>query len=96
MGRSAKFIASHGLDVEIGMLIWWAYDIPQPIMKDIRQHNPHALLLLAYFAVIMATGDRRYWFLNGWAKQLLDDVDRRLRSKDRFAKWLVWPRNHTR
>ncbi|KAG8162327.1 hypothetical protein KVR01_008092 [Diaporthe batatas] len=96
MERSANVIASHGPDVEVGMLLWWAYDVPKTVMDDIRQHKPHALLLLAYFAVILATADRRYWFLHGWAKQLLDDVDRRLRSKDRFAKWLVWPRDHTR
>lgn len=89
-------MASHGPDIEIGLAIWWAYDVPQTIMNDIRQHKPHALLLLAYFSVMLATTDRRYWFLQGWAKQLLDDVDRRLRSKDRFLQWLEWPRNNTR
>lgn len=92
----ANTMASHGPDIEIGLAIWWAYDVPQTIMNDIRQHKPHALLLLAYFSVMLATTDRRYWFLQGWAKQLLDDVDRRLRSKDRFLQWLEWPRNNTR
>lgn len=89
-------MASNGPDIELGLAIWWAYDVPQSVMNDIRQHKPHALLLLAYFCVLLATTDRRYWFLQGWAKQLLDDVDRRLRSKERFLQWLDWPRNNTR
>ncbi|KAG6355124.1 hypothetical protein INS49_004205 [Diaporthe citri] len=70
---TSNTIASHGPDIEIGLAIWWACDVPQTVMNDIRQHKPHALLLLAYFSVILATTDRRYWFLQGWAKQLLDD-----------------------
>lgn len=89
-------MASHGPDIEVGLAIWWAYDMPQTVMNDIRNHKPHALLLLAYFAVTLSTTDRRYWFLQGWAKQLLDDVDRRLRSKERFLQWLEWPRDNTR
>lgn len=96
MEVSSKLIAGQGPDTELGLVMWWAYDIPPTIMSDIQQHKPHALLLLAYYSVILSTTDRRYWFLRGWARQLLDDVDRRLRSKDRFLEWLVWPRTHTR
>lgn len=96
MERTSQAMASHGPDIEIGTVIWWAYDVPQTVMDDIRQHKPHALLLLAYFCVALATTDRRYWFLQGWAKQLLDDVYRRLRSKEHFVPWLEWPRNNVR
>lgn len=96
MEHTSNVMASHGPEIEVGLVIWWAYDMPQTIMNDIRNHKPHALLLLAYFAVTLSTTDRRYWFLQGWAKQLLDDVDRRLRSKERFQQWLEWPRDNTR
>lgn len=96
MQSISNTMASHGPDIEIGLAIWWAYDVPHSVMDDIRQHKPHAMLLLAYFSVLLSTTDRRYWFLQGWAKQLLDDVDRRLRSKDHFLQWLDWPRNNTR
>lgn len=96
MERVVKVMASHGPDIEVGLVIWWAYDIPQSVMNDIRQHKPHALVLLAYFSVTLSTTDRRYWFIQGWAKQLLDDIDRRLRSKERLRPWLEWPRNNTR
>ena len=96
MESSSRVMAYHGPDIEMGSVIWWAYAIPDSVMNDIRQQKPHVLLLLAYFSVTLSTTDRRYWFLQGWAKQLLDDIDRRLRSKDRFSEWLVWPRSHTR
>lgn len=96
MEYTSNVMASHGPDIEIGLVIWWAYDLRQTVTNDIRHYKPHALLLLAYFAVTLSTTDRRYWFLQGWAKQLLDDVDRRLRSKERFLPWLEWPRDNTR
>jgi hypothetical protein len=96
MEMTTKVMAYQGPDIEIGMVTWWAYDLPRTVLNDILQHKAHALLLLAYFAVILGTTDRRYWFLQGWAKQLLDDVDRRLRSKDRFVRLLEWPKNNIR
>lgn len=89
-------MAHHGPDIEVGAVIMWAYCIPPTVLHDIRQHKPHALLLLAYFSVLLSTTDRRYWFIQGWAKQILDDVDRRLRSKERFLPLLEWPRHNTR
>lgn len=86
MEQTSNVMASHGPDIEVGLATWWAYSMPQTTMNDIRHHKPHALLLLAYFAVTLSTTDRRYWFLQEWAKQLLDDVDRRLRSKKRFLQ----------
>ncbi|KAL1858730.1 hypothetical protein Daus18300_009864 [Diaporthe australafricana] len=93
---AAKHIAHQGPNIEIGSILLWVYFVPQSVMHDIRQHKPHALLLLAYFSVFLATTDRRYWFLQGWAKQLLDDVEMRLRAKNHFLKWLEWPRSNTR
>lgn len=93
---TVRLISQHGPDIEIGAVIVWAYQVPLTVLNDIRQHKPHALLLLAYFSVLLATTDRRYWFIQGWSKQLLDDIDRRLRTKERFLQWLEWPRNNTR
>ncbi|KAK2596572.1 hypothetical protein N8I77_013456 [Diaporthe amygdali] len=93
---TSRQIANHGPDIEIGCVILWAYMIPQSVVQDIRQYRHHALLLLAYFSVFLATTDRRYWFLQGWSKQLFDEVERRLRTTQRFQEWLEWPRKNTR
>jgi hypothetical protein len=74
------------------MLFMWAYLSAETILADVRALNPHALLLLAYFGVLFKVVESSFWFIEGWGKQLVADIDMRLSGYRELGGLMKWPR----
>ncbi|KAM0287239.1 hypothetical protein ACHAQH_000553 [Verticillium albo-atrum] len=92
LNKVTRLMAHAGVHVECGMAMFWPYVIPQRIMHDIEALNPHALLLLSYFCVFLSILEGRYWFIRGWAKPLMADIDLQLSHHRELAELLKWPK----
>ncbi|KAF2452812.1 hypothetical protein BDY21DRAFT_424866 [Lineolata rhizophorae] len=67
----------------------WPAAVPPEYMKLLRQREPRALVLLAYFAMLLHDYDRR-WILDGWARRVVMSVECLLREE--WRHWLEWPK----
>ncbi|EHY61059.1 hypothetical protein ABEF92_003100 [Exophiala dermatitidis] len=68
----------------------WLYSLTDEFVDHLLRKEPLALLLLAYYAVLIRTMEHR-WFMQGWAEYLLMSV--RGLVGEELARWLVWPEN---
>ncbi|RKK08004.1 hypothetical protein BFJ63_vAg3484 [Fusarium oxysporum f. sp. narcissi] len=89
-------VAMAGINVELGNVVNWPLNLSDTFMSDIKQFRPHALLILAYFAPILGMADRSFWFLHGWSKYLLADIEQRLNNLPELIRYLEWPKAHVR
>lgn len=74
------------------LLMAWAYIVPDTVIGDLRAFGPHAMLLAAYFATLIGCFENSFWYVRGWAKATVNDVDRRVVGWPEFAELMVWPR----
>jgi hypothetical protein len=63
---------------------------PEHFFIQVKQRQPHALLLLAYFGTILYELDG-YWFLNGWGRDIVSVVDDLL--GEYWSEWIAWPKS---
>lgn len=89
---SAKLFALAGLHVETGAAIFWLYTVHDSIFIDLNAQRPHALLLFAYFLVHLAVLEGSFWYLRGWARQLMVKIEDGLADQPRFQELLQWPK----
>ncbi|GKT47199.1 sterol uptake control protein 2 [Colletotrichum spaethianum] len=61
---------------------------PQRYFTLLHQRQPQALVLFAYFGVLLH-GLNHHWFLQGWGKDIVEVIDELLGSY--WRPWLVWP-----
>ncbi|KAI9148775.1 Sterol uptake control protein [Paramyrothecium foliicola] len=66
----------------------WLYFIEDDFIAPFKEKSPPALILLAYFAVLLQTLDH-IWYMKGWAKHILEGVREAIDT--RYAAWLLWP-----
>lgn len=74
------------------LLMAWAYVVNDIVISDLRAFGPHATLLAAYFASLIGCFEGGFWYVRGWAKAIVDDVDRRLAGWPELAELMVWPK----
>ncbi|KAH6880461.1 hypothetical protein B0T10DRAFT_412199 [Thelonectria olida] len=89
--RATRLVALAGVYVESGAVLVWMYGIHDSILVDIGSHRPHALVILAYYCVLLATLEMSSWCGRGWARQLLDDIEVKLTGHPKFLAMLQWP-----
>ncbi|KAL5592439.1 hypothetical protein FOBRF1_013465 [Fusarium oxysporum] len=85
-------MAHAGVNVEMGMLVFWPYVISENIMVDIETQNPYAMVLLAYFAIPLCVLEHRFWFLSGWSKRLFAQIDICLKDHQALLDMVKWPK----
>ncbi|OJI91517.1 hypothetical protein ASPTUDRAFT_38545 [Aspergillus tubingensis CBS 134.48] len=81
----------HDAGCTIGRLAMMVYDwicCFDPGLSDFQRREPVALVLLAYFLVIMKIHDE-VWFARGWAEHIIGGIEECLGREDR--RWLQWP-----
>lgn len=66
----------------------WLYRLQDTFIARLRQKEPQALLILAYYVPLLGTVEP-CWFLTGWAEHLLKSI-RDMLSTD-MLDWLEWP-----
>jgi hypothetical protein len=87
--NSTRQIELAGPHVEIGMVLMWAYSLSKRFRDDLEAYRPPALVLTAYWCVLLHLVDNS-WFINGASKQLLGDIESKIHPA--FRDWLVWPK----
>ncbi|KAJ3529681.1 hypothetical protein NM208_g9648 [Fusarium decemcellulare] len=88
--RCIKQLVASGEQPEIGIMLMWPHLLPRPILMEIRARSPFALVFLAHWAVFFPIMESRYWFIQGWGKALLTEIDKKLEGV--YSDWLAWPR----
>ncbi|KAH6976656.1 hypothetical protein EDB80DRAFT_768626 [Ilyonectria destructans] len=90
--RCATQLARNGMYVDSGIVMLWVYTIPERVLQDIKLRAPLALLVLAYFCVFWGILESRLWYLRGWAKQVLADIDLHLAHHQQLTALMKWPK----
>ncbi|KAJ5624898.1 hypothetical protein N7510_001207 [Penicillium lagena] len=87
---SIRQIELAGPNIEFGMPILWAYRLSKRFRDDLEAYQPVALILLGHWCVLLHLVDH-YWFVNGAARQLFEDIEKKIVHTG-FQNWLTWPR----
>ncbi|KAH6656899.1 hypothetical protein BKA67DRAFT_173829 [Truncatella angustata] len=77
-----------GLDTD-RMVFGWLYRMNDAFVNCVRLKEPVALIIHAYFAVLLKTMSK-CWYIEGWCEHLLASVTRMIPGS--YKKWLDWPR----
>jgi hypothetical protein len=83
-----------GVHVELGAATGFFWRVSESIVADLRTYRPNALLILAYYSTLLAMLEKTTWRIRGWAKQLMAQIEDKLREQSRFQTLLEWPRYH--
>lgn len=90
--KAGVLIASAGAHPEIGMLLFFPYDVRESIIADIQAVDPYAMILLSYFALLMSAMESSFWFMRGWSRQMFATIDWHLKDNPRLWSMVEWPR----
>ncbi|CAG8130723.1 unnamed protein product [Penicillium olsonii] len=72
------------------MIFQWLYLMEEDFIDRVQRRNPHALLIVANFSVLLSTYDSLgCWFLRGWGKHILNGIYNSLESN--YQSWMRWP-----
>ncbi|KAK9847346.1 hypothetical protein MYU51_019555 [Penicillium brevicompactum] len=88
---AARLVARAGLDTEVGTTLFWVSEVNESIIYDMRAFEHPALTLIAYFAVFMAALEKTFWYVRGWAKAVVREVNIQLSDSPRVAQVSKWP-----
>ena len=68
--------SQHSADAAPGLRIifLWPILMPAKYLRLVRQREPISLAILAHYCVILRSTEANYWFLEGWAKAVIDEV----------------------
>ncbi|KAJ5792830.1 uncharacterized protein N7503_008808, partial [Penicillium pulvis] len=70
------------------LIFSWLYTLPDCVVRDMEDKQPVALLLLAFFAVLLDELDS-VWFIRGWPRHIVRGVYNQL--KDDHRGLIHWP-----
>ncbi|EMC97203.1 hypothetical protein BAUCODRAFT_121704 [Baudoinia panamericana UAMH 10762] len=59
-----------------------------PFSQLVRRRVPQALVILAYYCVVLDVLDSRWW-IHGWSSRVLQDIMSTL--DDQWQSWIEWP-----
>lgn len=77
-------------ECEVSIAFLWPVMVPQEFINRVNARASHALIILAHYCVILYYLNN-YWWLNGWATHIIENIFRQLEDDKRF--WLHWPAN---
>lgn len=80
---------NHYPNGNIRAVLRWLWVVDDAYIHQARQKEPHALVLLAHFAVLLQS-IQCFWFTKGWAQRVVADVTQNLDHD--YAEWTIWPR----
>jgi hypothetical protein len=71
----------------------WLYCMDLDFVTCIRRREPHALLVLAYYAVLLnRDAVQKGWYVEGWREHILRRIRTYLADAgDEFSSWMRWP-----
>ncbi|KGO73178.1 Protein of unknown function DUF3505 [Penicillium italicum] len=85
--EAIEFVKQRGQSSTIwDVLNSWPMRVMPEYLALLKRNFPSALLLLAYYAVLLRP-NRGEWFLEGWSQKLLDEIARRLHGNCSPQMW---------
>jgi hypothetical protein len=82
-------------DMNNQMVLRWLYCLDVHFIAYLEQKQPIALILCAYFALVMSTlNDQDCWFMNGWTVHIMVGIQGNLAQE--YQVWLQWPMEQVR
>lgn len=78
---------SSGVDL-MDLLIGWFYRLPEETIGSLERKEPHSLVILAYWVVLLKYMDSA-WFMDGWAEHMLSGISTYLHED--LHQWVEWP-----
>lgn len=78
---------SCGVDL-MDLLMGWIYRLPDETIGSLEQKEPHSLVVLAHWVVLLKYMDSA-WFMDGWAEHMLSGISAHLHED--FHPWIEWP-----
>ena len=92
METSVRLLAAAGAHTEAGAVQFWLYAIDDSVLLDLAARRSHALLLFAYWLVHWAVLERKFWYLRGWSRQIMNKIEEALIGRTMFLEMLHWPK----
>ncbi|KAJ6031008.1 hypothetical protein N7540_001740 [Penicillium herquei] len=69
------------------LIFAWLYQIPDEIVHDLQQREPAALILFAFFSLLLDQINRA-WFINLWPRHILKGIYRHLDPE--YLPYIQW------
>lgn len=73
---------------QFASIFGWLYRLPHDYIVDIQERQPVALILFAFFAVLLKDISG-YWFIDGWPKHIMTGIHENL--DETYRSWICWP-----
>lgn len=74
----------------------WLYRMDSAFLQCVRRRDPRALLVLAYYAVLLNKDTvREGWYIKGWRRHIIDRVERLL-GEENDHQFIQWPKQVVR
>ncbi|KAM0715456.1 hypothetical protein Q7P37_008954 [Cladosporium fusiforme] len=83
----AQVLGSQG-SCGMSMIMCFPKQDPSHFSRLLKRRNPQALVILAYYTVLLDLLDSRWW-VHGWGRRVLRDVVGSL--GDEWKSWIEWP-----
>lgn len=77
---------SSGVDL-MDLLMGWFYRLPEETIGSLERKEPHSLVILAHWVVLLKYMDSA-WFMDGWANHMLSGISTYLHED--LHKWIEW------
>jgi hypothetical protein len=87
--RASKF----SLSPSSSLLRIWIHLVPDRYVQLLSDKQPGALIIFAYFAVLLKKGEF-FWYMEGMADLVLKIVDAHIPNE--WAPWIEWPKEQVR
>ncbi|KAH7330414.1 hypothetical protein BKA65DRAFT_434169 [Rhexocercosporidium sp. MPI-PUGE-AT-0058] len=84
--RCFKILSTESQD--FGMVLQWPIAISQEYMALLSSRRPMALVVLAYYAVVLHEV-RDKWWVSGWGTKLAEEINKIL--EDKWKTLIMWP-----
>lgn len=83
---------THAGPSENQFVFGWLYRAQPEFVACVRRREPHALLVLAHYAVLLNTDTvSKGWYIEDWREHIVGRVGELLVTDEKCAEWMGWP-----
>jgi len=72
----------------------WIHFVSDRYIELLSERQPGSLIILAHYAVLLRRSQKKYWYLEGVADQILSVADAFVPTE--WSSWLDWPKGQIR
>lgn len=75
---------------ELRIIFWWPMTVSRDFLDLAVSGHPLALVILAYYDILLYWGESEYWFFENWAETLINAIVEKVRGSS-WEDLLNWP-----